>query len=111
VSDGTASTVLGPVVNVCACQNQGVCTVAEESEGSANNNTEKFNILSCVCKNGYTGSFCEVDLDACEENFQPCFPGVSCIDLPPPANESGYECGPCPSGYSGNGAECSGNRF
>ncbi|XP_074632006.1 uncharacterized protein LOC141890434 isoform X2 [Acropora palmata] len=106
VSDGTANTVHSPVINVCACHNQGACVEQASDDSSPNNNTQKFQILSCQCLNGYTGSFCEVDLDACEENSQPCFPGVSCIDLPPPANESGYTCGPCPNGYSGNGAEC-----
>lgn len=107
VSDGTANTVHSPVINVCACHNQGACVEQASDDSSANNNTQKFQFLSCQCLNGYTGSFCEVDLDACEENSQPCFPGVSCIDLPPPANESGYTCGPCPNGYFGNGAECS----
>ncbi|XP_068682562.1 uncharacterized protein [Montipora foliosa] len=107
VSDGTANTVHSPTINVCACQNQGICVQESSDDSNLNNNTEKFTILFCNCLNGYTGSFCEADLDACEENFQPCFPGVSCIDLPPPANASGYTCGPCPSGYSGDGAECS----
>ena len=111
VSDGTANTVHSPVINVCACHNQGACVEQASDDSSANNNTQKFQILSCQCLNGYTGSFCEVDLDACEENSQPCFPGVSCIDLPPPANESGYTCGPCSNGYSGNGAECSGQIY
>jgi len=59
-----------------------------------------------VCQNGYTGIFCEADLDACEENFQPCYPGVQCIDLKPPANDSGFVCGPCPDGLTGDGVEC-----
>ncbi|XP_067024678.1 uncharacterized protein [Acropora muricata] len=107
VSDGTANTVHSPVINVCACHNQGACIGQSSDDRSTNNNTQNFNILTCQCLNGYTGAFCEQDLDACEENSQPCFPGVSCIDLPPPANESGYTCAPCPNGFSGNGAECS----
>ena len=110
-SDGTANTVHSPIINVCACQNQGVCVQESSDESNLNNNTEKFTFLFCNCLNGYTGSFCEADLDACDENFQPCFPGVSCIDSPPPANASGYTCGPCPSGYSGDGAECSGMGY
>ncbi|XP_068728477.1 mucin-like protein isoform X2 [Montipora capricornis] len=106
-SDGTANTVHSPIINVCACQNQGVCVQESSDDSNLNNNTGKFSILFCNCLNGYTGSFCEADLDACDENFQPCFPGVSCIDSPPPANASGYTCGPCPRGYSGDGVECS----
>ena len=98
-------------INVCACQNQGVCTTVEEddAENSADSSENKFSILSCTCQNGYTGTFCDADLDACEENFQPCYPGVTCNDLPAPANETGFKCDPCPNGYSGDGIECSGN--
>lgn len=111
VADATTSTVLQPAINVCACQNQGVCTTVEEddAENSADSSENKFSILSCTCQNGYTGTFCDADLDACEENFQPCYPGVTCNDLPAPANKTGFKCDPCPNGYSGDGIECSGN--
>ena len=66
------------------------------------------NLLQCECLNGYTGKFCESDLDACEANLNPCYPGVSCVDLPPPANITGYKCGPCPSGFTGDGSKCQG---
>ena len=42
------------------------------------------------------------------ENFEPCYPGVPCNDLPAPANETGFQCDPCPSGYSGDGIQCLG---
>ena len=110
VSDGTATTVLSPVINVCAYLNGGSCFQNEEEDSgdSSTNDTERFNILSCACANGYTGSFCDSDLDACEENSQPCYPGVTCNDLPPPAGDSGFQCDPCPSGYSGDGIDCTG---
>ena len=109
MSDGTATTVLSPVIYVCACLNDGSCFHEEEdSEENNANNTARFNILSCSCKDGYTGSFCDSDLDACEENSQPCYPGVTCTDFPPPANETGFQCDPCPSGYSGDGIDCTG---
>ncbi|CAH3044151.1 unnamed protein product [Pocillopora meandrina] len=63
-------------------------------------------VLECGCLNGYTGTLCESDLDACEANLNPCYPGVKCIDLPPPANISGYKCGPCPNGFTGDGSKC-----
>lgn len=111
VSDGSVNTVLRPVINVCACQNQGICTSPQEENADDNDDSsgDRFNILSCVCQNGYTGTLCDADLDACEENFQPCFPGVDCNDFPPPANETGFQCDPCPSGYSGDGIQCLGN--
>ncbi|XP_068760013.1 mucin-like protein [Montipora capricornis] len=102
--DSKQATILLPVINVCACHNQGTCVPVDEND--ADNNGERFNTLSCVCQNGYTGTFCEADLDACKENFQPCYPGVQCIDLKPPANESGFDCGPCPDGLTGDGVEC-----
>ncbi|XP_068712588.1 uncharacterized protein [Montipora foliosa] len=102
--DSKQATVLRPLINVCACHNQGTCVPVDEND--ADSSGQRFNILACVCQNGYTGIFCEADLDACEENFQPCYPGVQCIDLKPPANESGFDCGPCPDGLTGDGVEC-----
>lgn len=112
ITDGSANTVLRPVINVCACHNQGICIAVQEDDVDDNSdegsNEERFQILPCACQNGYTGALCDADLDACEANFQPCFPGVVCNDLPPPANNSGFKCGPCPSGYSGDGLQCLG---
>ena len=65
-------------------------------------------ILDCECVGGYTGTYCDTDIDACEENKPPCFPGVQCIDEPPPADNQGYKCGPCPTGYTGDGKKCDG---
>ena len=84
----------------------------EENDDSGDGSSDqRFNVLTCVCLNGYTGDLCETDLDACEENFEPCYPGVTCNDLPPPANETGFQCDPCPSGYSGDGIRCLGTNF
>ena len=80
-------------------------------EGDKVNTDSKFVHMGCACQGGYTGRFCDSDIDACELNGQPCYTGVKCIDLPPPANSSGYKCGPCPLGYTGNGAQCVGELF
>lgn len=64
--------------------------------------------MSCDCQDGYTGTYCESDLDACAENSEACYRGVTCLDLPAPANITGYTCGPCPNGYTGDGKSCSG---
>ena len=77
-------------------------------EGDKVNTDSKFVYMGCACQGGYTGRFCDSDIDACEMNGQPCYAGVKCTDLPPPANASGYECGACPNGYTGNGAQCAG---
>lgn len=34
-------------------------------------------------------------------NPNPCFPGVACTET-----GTGFRCGPCPPGYSGNGSQC-----
>ena len=80
-------------------------------QGDQVNTDSKFVYMGCSCQGGYTGRFCDSDIDACEMNGQPCYAGVECIDLPPPANSSGYKCGPCPSGYTGNGAQCVGEFY
>ena len=106
-----AASILRPDINVCACHNQGTCVASadgEDSENSIDEDEDRFQILPCVCKDGYTGSFCQDDLDACAVDFQPCYPGVDCTDLPPPANISGFQCGPCPDGFTGDGQNCQG---
>lgn len=70
----------------------------------------RFYVLKCECLGGYGGQFCTEQLDACEYNYDPCYPGVECLDLPPPANETGYLCGPCPPGFTGNGEVCLGEN-
>ncbi|XP_022809823.1 mucin-like protein [Stylophora pistillata] len=102
--DQGASAIWSPTIRMCACQHDGQCV--EPEEGDAENTDSKFVYLGCVCQGGYTGRFCDSDIDACKLNGEPCYAGVECTDLPPPANSSGYECGPCPSGYTGDGAQC-----
>ena len=104
--DKGASTTWSPTINMCACDHGGQCVPPEEGDGV--NTDSKFVYMGCTCQGGYTGRFCDSDIDACESNGQPCYTGVECIDLPPPANASGFKCGPCPSGYTGNGAQCVG---
>ena len=91
---------------MCACRNGGQCVAPKV--GDKYNNDSKFIYQGCACSAGYTGRFCESDIDACKLNGQPCFKGSTCTDLKAPANITGYQCGPCPSGYSGNGIKCVG---
>ncbi|XP_073234800.1 mucin-like protein [Porites lutea] len=102
--DKGASALWNPTIRMCACNNDGQCI--EPEEGDSINTDIKFIYLGCACQGGYTGRFCESEIDACELNGQPCYIGVTCIDLPPPANVSGYICGPCPTGFTGDGAQC-----
>ena len=104
--DKGASTLWSPKIRMCACNHDGQCI--EPEEGDTLNTDTKFIYMGCLCQSGYTGRFCESEIDACEFNGQPCYTGVKCTDLPPPANVSGYICGPCPSGFTGDGAHCLG---
>jgi len=66
-------------------------------------------VPSCAAGYEYAaggGGAC-VKTDVCRDG--PCFPGVLCVPLPPPAG--GFACGedpgsPCPPGYEGDGVEC-----
>ncbi|XP_066283029.1 mucin-like protein [Branchiostoma lanceolatum] len=100
-----ATAQLWPTVNMCSCLNGGVCEGEAAEEQNSDGNT-KFVTLECTCPAGYTGKKCETDLDACVENFNPCFSGVVCTDRPPPADIDGFDCGDCPPGFNGDGENC-----
>ncbi|XP_031551867.1 mucin-like protein isoform X2 [Actinia tenebrosa] len=105
-SDGESVSALIPKIYLCACHHGGHCEKPSKITG-ADSGEEKFIENACNCVDGYTGKYCETDIDACEANLNPCYPGVDCIDLPPPANVTdGYKCASCPAGYSGHGASC-----
>lgn len=91
---------------MCGCRNGGHCVAPEL--GDVLNDDSKFIVQGCTCAAGYTGRFCESDIDACSFNGNPCFRGVNCTDQPAPADTTGFTCGPCPSGYSGDGIKCNG---
>ncbi|XP_058018696.1 protein delta homolog 1 [Ahaetulla prasina] len=99
----------GPcIVNGSPCQNGGSCL---DNDGFAP-------YASCVCSPGFTGQFCELDIDDCEPN--PCENGGTCTDI-----GKSFHCS-CPFGYGGvlcsnripacdsspceNGGTCHGHR-
>uniref|UniRef100_A0A4W5PTW1 Thrombospondin 4a n=1 Tax=Hucho hucho TaxID=62062 RepID=A0A4W5PTW1_9TELE len=66
------------------CFNQDMCIPAEGGR------------FTCApCPDGYTGDgvYCD-DVDECQ--FNPCFPGVRCVNTAP-----GFRCERCPLGYTG----------
>ena len=102
VSDSRNRTaVLTPRVQICACRDKSTCVVPE----GAGNAT--FVVMSCNCNLGYTGQFCNEVVNFCNEGASiPCSTLVTCTNTPTQA-----ECGPCPTGYSGNGVFCLGGKL
>ncbi|XP_061400319.1 cubilin homolog [Musca vetustissima] len=78
----------------------GVCVPANNDIG-----------FTCICDQGWTKDstligtnssstpVCDIDVNECEESRNPCH--SECINLP-----GSFKCGPCPAGYTGNGATC-----
>ncbi|XP_013781236.1 uncharacterized protein LOC106465521 [Limulus polyphemus] len=62
------------------CQNGGICLIKNHQQ-------------TCYCPAGFSGQFCEVDMDECSSG--PCYNGGTCIDRP-----QGFRC-QCQQGYSG----------
>ena len=52
-----------------------------------------FHRSKCYCPAGFTGQYCEVDVDECAS--RPCYNGATCVDLP-----QSYRCD-CAEGFSG----------
>ena len=52
----------------------------------------------------YSGATCSEDRNGCAE--VECFSGVQCFDIPAPG--VGAMCGPCQTGFTGDGLTCFG---
>ncbi|XP_022101030.1 uncharacterized protein PB18E9.04c-like [Acanthaster planci] len=100
-TDGKANATMEPVVKLCSCENGGSCLFDQYVSGT-NLLQDRFGVVLCQCKPGWTGEFCEMDYDACADD--PCFIGVTCSDEAPPSFNS--TCGPCPVGFEGDGKSC-----
>ncbi|XP_028401634.1 mucin-like protein [Dendronephthya gigantea] len=97
-----ASTSLVPLINMCACQNGGTCFEAT-STGLNALTFDGYVLLECRCAIGYEGNLCQTVKDFCvTESGSPCHPQVTCTNSP-----TGYICGPCPTGFGGDGQNCS----
>ena len=60
--------------------------------------------IYCFCIIAYSGRYCEEDRNGCSE--VQCYVESSCRDIPAPG--VGAECGPCPTGFTGDGNKCLG---
>ena len=68
---------------------------------------DTFLVMSCRCPFGRSGEFCEVVRDFCDGDLTPpCHPLVTCTN-----NPTNFTCGPCPSGYDGDGTVCLGKLW
>ena len=99
-----ASSELVPKINICACKPASSCYIkAPSSQLTALVFTNHY-VMDCQCPVGFTGRFCETVKDFCQTaSGSPCHPLVNCTNSP-----TQYICGPCPSGYGGDGQNCSG---
>lgn len=98
-----ASSELVPKINICACQNGGICYVKPPSSQLTALIFTNHYVMDCQCSIGYTGRYCESVKDFCSTaSGSPCHPLVNCTNSP-----TQYICGACPSGYGGNGQNCS----
>ena len=52
----------------------------------------------------YSGDTCSEDRNGCAE--VECFTGIECFDIPAPG--VGAMCGPCQTGFTGDGLKCFG---
>ena len=99
------SAALSPTVTLCNCRNGGTCNPAVANPLFETTN----NLLTygeCTCRSGFTGAFCEDQVSYCLQ--EPCFEGVNCTDN---FTSGSADCGPCPSGYIGDGRKCFGIAY
>ena len=71
VTDGKASSHFTPQIKLCDCKNGGACQWDVYS-------TAAWFVVPCACTTGWTGAFCNVDIDGCADS--PCF--TDCSDVP-----------------------------
>ncbi|XP_031434910.1 mucin-4-like [Clupea harengus] len=88
VSDHMSSSLLVPVLQVCACLNGGTC---QYSTITQNHLQGKFQVVGCLCPRGFSGALCGNSTDVCKG--KPCFPGVDCSS---PRYSDSFSCAACP---------------
>ncbi|CAL1526080.1 unnamed protein product, partial [Lymnaea stagnalis] len=67
-----------------SCSNNCTCTTGADQCSP---------VMGCVCKRGFTGKYCEFDVNECETSTPPCQSPEKCVN-----SVGSYSC-QCPSGY------------
>ena len=122
---GTCLNIFGSFVCLCPANHQGLrCNIEFNDCHNVSDHEicgqglclniprtqNKVAAFRCVCFQGFTKSNpniesapCDVDVDECRLGIDRCSkdPPVDCINT-----RDGYQCGPCPSGYTGDGFHC-----
>ncbi|XP_078669840.1 mucin-like protein [Branchiostoma floridae x Branchiostoma belcheri] len=89
--DQTTSYV--PQVNLCKCQNSGVCDFDTLAEGEDEDGDLR--VVACLCPPAYTDQFCE-DFNECMAGTDDCGENTVCVN-----DFGGYHC-ECVTGYYPN---------
>ncbi|KAK6180960.1 hypothetical protein SNE40_008919 [Patella caerulea] len=92
-------------VRLCSgCNGRGTCDHSRTIQPRDETDNPLFQLVACICNTGWEGADCNSDIDACVN--APCLVGQTCTDRPA-ANHTvsniGYDCSPCPDGYSEQG--------
>uniref|UniRef100_A0A3Q3LYD4 Si:ch73-105b23.6 n=1 Tax=Labrus bergylta TaxID=56723 RepID=A0A3Q3LYD4_9LABR len=97
VSDELSSSLFTPVLRVCNCLNGGTCQYDSVTENHLHG---KFQVVGCLCPEGFSGKFCGSAADVCRG--RPCFRGVQCRS----GSKAGrFTCGECPGNMVSEGEQ------
>ncbi|XP_078588078.1 mucin-like protein [Branchiostoma floridae x Branchiostoma japonicum] len=107
------TTLYIPQVNLCKCQNGGVCDFGSLAAGEDPDGDLR--VVACLCPSPYTGQFCE-DLNECVAGTDDCGENAVCVnefggyhcECEPGfyPNPGGKSCRDCPYGYRPHRDDC-----
>ena len=105
-SKGAQSPVMVVNIHLCpGCGHHGHCDFTRLTQVSEQDSN--FLLAACVCDPGYTGQYCEQELNPCLD--QPCLPHQTCTPWPVEDYREGglgYNCTGCLGGLASQGSVC-----